>query len=542
MREIRKIICISVFLICVINSSSKSSLTELYKELNIELSKREYYIDLKQKKIAGYKIELSNANTIKEQYEWSKKLTDEYAYFNLDSVLHYSNKTIASALELKDEHAYYEALIEQAYILTWQGYFHEPIEILESIHVETLFPDLRPSYYLAYLMAYHFRQQRVMNAQYRVLYRTEALKYTNLYFTVVPVTVDKSVPYLIILAYKYYQLKDYKTAACVLTEALNKENITKRDTTNGLFIAYLSYSEMGKDFENDAESYLLQSAILGIETAKLSQISLIKIALLQNKKGNYSLALKYINASIANMEICQNTYFRTMAESARLLIEKDYNKQANKEQNILYYSTILILVLSVLTLGTLIYVQKKNRLLKAEQQAFLNDSEELILSNKKLSVSSHLKDSHIIHWLNTSSYYINKIDETKRLTIRKINTKQPTDILKSEIEALVDIKEERLKLYSDFDKIFYKTQPDFISKINALLQEDHYFFKNDLDTENTRVSTELRILALIKLGVNDNKQIASFLQFTIQSVYNYRSSIKSRALNPDTFEADFDKI
>lgn len=163
---------------------------------------------------------------------------------------------------------------------------------------------------------------------------------------------------------------------------------------------------------------------------------------------------------------------------------------------------------------------------------------ELSDTKAKLRDSNRIRDTYIIHFLNRYSSELNKIEKYKKHIIRQINTSQPSQVIKDEALKSMDTTADLSILFSEFDKSVLELYPNFIEEVNKLLKEDkQYSIEKD-----EKLNTELRILALLRLGINENKQIASFFRFTVQTVYNYRSKAKSRAINEETFEDDIKRI
>ena len=135
------------------------------------------------------------------------------------------------------------------------------------------------------------------------------------------------------------------------------------------------------------------------------------------------------------------------------------------------------------------------------------------------------------------------MDDYRKYIIRKLQTKQYEDLIQSELELQSKKQFELDSLFADFDNTFLGLYPHFIEKVNIFLKEgEHYLLKNKREENILKLNTELRILALLKLNIVDNKTIASFLRITVQTVYNYRSKIKSKAIDEESFEEDIKKI
>lgn len=140
-------------------------------------------------------------------------------------------------------------------------------------------------------------------------------------------------------------------------------------------------------------------------------------------------------------------------------------------------------------------------------------------------------------FMDISALYIKKLDDYRKLVSRKVKTGQTTDLLK--IVNSIKVGEEEAKaFYVRFDKAFMELYPDFVDKLNELLMEDQQI---ELPSNHT-LTTEVRIYALMRLGVTDSQEIATLLFYSTQTIYNYKSSMRAKAKNRETFESDINQL
>ncbi len=152
-------------------------------------------------------------------------------------------------------------------------------------------------------------------------------------------------------------------------------------------------------------------------------------------------------------------------------------------------------------------------------------------SNNKLTEANKIKDEYIAYFFNQNSKYIEKLEKLEKWVIQKVAAKQYSQ-LKSFPETL-DVHKEREALFERFDQIFLKLFPDFVNEFNKLLKDEEQIQLKDGELLNS----DLRIYALIRLGINDNEKIASFLDYSVNTIYAYKTKIKSKAkCRPDQFK------
>jgi chromosome segregation ATPase len=206
-----------------------------------------------------------------------------------------------------------------------------------------------------------------------------------------------------------------------------------------------------------------------------------------------------------------------------------------------------------LLLGVLLFLHRRNRQLDTarnelkvsnEQLSTLNaqlstQKEELSTLNAQLSTlnsqlseSNQVKEEYIGRFMSLCSQYIDKLDDYRKLVNKKMKNKELEDLFR--MSKSTELKEKELEeLYQNFDSVFLHLFPNFVNDFNALLQPDLQVHPK----EDNRLTTEIRIFALIRLGIEDSSKIAEFLHYSVNTIYNYRARIKNGALdNRESFE------
>lgn len=152
--------------------------------------------------------------------------------------------------------------------------------------------------------------------------------------------------------------------------------------------------------------------------------------------------------------------------------------------------------------------------------------------NIQLSESNHIKEEYIAHFLDLCSTYINKLEDYQKSLQKKAMNKQLDELFKM-LRSTRMVENEVEALYVNFDRIFLGLYPTFVKDFNALLQPEERIVLKSEDLLNK----ELRIFALMRLGVTDSVRIAAFLRCSLSTIYNYRTKVRNKALVPrDEFE------
>ena len=313
------------------------------------------------------------------------------------------------------------------------------------------------------------------------------------------------------------------------------------------------YRSLSSDTDDDRKTWLAQSALSDVRHAVMDQASLLALADLLNADGDLDRSYRYIRFTWD----CNNR-FNTRMRSWQIapilnVIEKNYQSAVDHNTKVLRMSITVVSILALLLLGVLLFLHRRNRQLdtarnelKASnaQLSTLNSQlskqkEELSQLNSQLStVNSQLSESNIVkeeyigRFMSLCSQYIDKLDDYRKMVNKKMKNKELDELF--QISKSTELKEKELEeLLQNFDSVFLHLFPHFVDDFNALLQPDMQIHPKD----DNRLVTEIRIFALIRLGIEDSSKIAEFLHYSVNTIYNYRARIKNGALdNRESFE------
>ena len=222
------------------------------------------------------------------------------------------------------------------------------------------------------------------------------------------------------------------------------------------------------------------------------------------------------------------------------MIEKQNDRL---QQNLLLITALLVLL--IVALGYIYRQMKKlgrckkslqvaNKQLNGLNEELRQMNSCLSSTNIELSESNQIKEEYIARFIKLCSTYINRLDAYRRMVNKKVSAGQIAELLK--ITRSQDALDEELEeLYANFDTAFLHLFPNFVGKFNDLLQENEQI----LPKKGELLNTELRIFALIRLGIEDSSQIAEFLRYSVNTIYNYRAKVRNKARGS---REDFDDL
>ena len=265
------------------------------------------------------------------------------------------------------------------------------------------------------------------------------------------------------------------------------------------------------------------SAISDIQCAVKENQSLYDLSMLLYEQGDIDRAYRYIFSSLEDAAFC-NAQTRVYNASGMLpVIEASQRAEVEAHERMLL-SYIFICCILLLGLGVTVFLLMKQM-------------KKLSAARQKLKEANMTKDEYMGQFLDLCSIYMKRLDSFTKMVNRKLSSGQVDDLVKT-IKSQKFSDEQHGKFYNEFDNAFLKIYTTFVDEINALLRPEERF---ELENPNS-LTAELRIYALLRLGIVDSSKIAEFLRYSVNTIYAYRNKMKNKAINRDTFEADVMKI
>jgi len=492
-------------------------------QLSQAMKIRDQYDSKKERRISNLKKESITVNlSIADQYLINHKIYEEYKKYIIDSAIHYVviNKELAE--HIGDEQLVYKSTIELAALYSTNGMYIESKELLDNINVRKLSSKLIPLYYESYGAFYsHYGQSNNV-----ISYFNKSELYRDSLLTVLP---KESLKYQISYATKQLYAGETREAKKLLLALLEK---TRRSNHQYATIAYflgLIYKEEG-NLELQ-KKYFSLSAISDVENSTKDNASLQALALTYYSIGDIDHAYMFMEAALNDAIFCSVRYRTIENSSFYPIINASFQEKENYKKSILRSYLTLISVLSAFLFGGIIYIYlQMNKLSKIKKELdskntmLIKLNEDLKNTNNRLFEADHIKEEYIAHFFYICSSYIDKIEKYRNSLYKKAINNQFSELTK-ELKSTNLAKTELEELYKNFDIIFLNLYPSFVEEFNKLLAPNEAVLPKSGDLLNT----ELRIFALIRLGITDSVKISTFLRYSLQTVYNYRTKVRNKA-------------
>ncbi|VTP89166.1 Uncharacterised protein [Sphingobacterium daejeonense] len=536
--EFKKLVFTSLLLIALIFQGSTawaanavSPKDSVERELNKVLGRKIEFEKEKLMKIFDIKERLRLMQAPTDKYQLLEKLYLEFRTYQIDSAIFYVNENKKIAKQLNDPILQNEVDIQLAGLYSSAGRFIESSQILKGIPRQSLSSEQEADYYRAFSDFYSHYGQSTNHYQYF----TQSEVYRDSLLNVLPKSSEE---YRINSATRALFGNNFDKAESELLQLLNEYKDPQPERAVIAYLLGLLYKNKG---DQDKEIYYLGlSAITDIKNTVKDNASLQSLALVYFERNEIDKAYLFIQQAMEDALFC-NVRFRTIENSSFYpIINSAFQEkeQANKNQlkNFLY--TISLMSILLLVAFIILYMQMK-RLKKTRQDLKTLNTElqglngQLLKVNQDLQESNHIKEEYMAQFFELCSAYIDKLDNTRKGILKKVSNNQIDDLTK-ELKSQDFIKTELDDLYHNFDVIFLNLYPTFIQEFNSLLKpEERLTLKQD-----ELLNSELRIFALIRLGISDSTKIARFLRYSLRTVYNYRVKVRNKVLGT---KEDFDE-
>ena len=535
--------CLLLFFSCH-SAFADERLDSLLNVLDKTIKEADTYVQIKENKLHELKREARKTAPLSiERYHLNNDIYLEYKAYSSDSALHYLNENLLLARQLNDKERELKIQLELSYLLSSIGMYMEAADILNSIDRQTLPTPLLGHYYTCYEHVYS--EAGAAQPRYK-MFASRYVKLSHVYRDSMEVTLDSSsATYLWLRETQLREAGKYDEAMEFSDRRLAEASFGTPQYALEAYQRFRLFESMGKKDEH--LYYLVLSAISDVRSAIKEQSSLMVLAQELHSKGDLKRAYDYINFSWEISQFYKTRLRSWMNITPLSMINGNYQdiiKQQNRE--LLIYITCVAL-LALLLVVALIYIYRQMKALSIAKKGLQEVNERLFSLNEELeevnrhlrstnlelSESNLIKEAYIARFFKLCSVYVDRLQAYRKLVNKKLQRGQVAELLKMTHLSNDIVTVEVQELYANFDSAFLHLFPNFVESLNELLlPEEQIVLKPD-----ELLNTELRIFALIRLGIKDSSQIAELLHYSVNTIYNYRSRVKTKArVSRDDFE------
>jgi hypothetical protein len=533
MKNIIIFLCLCTICMCRLHAADSSRADSLLLKLDQAIKERPIYMEQKELKLVELKRLLHRQIPDEERFAILGTLLDEYRSFNTDSALHMAEEREQIAIRLGNREYIDNARMNKADVLGMTGMYKEVMDLMRNIHIDRLPVDIHPYYYHIYRTVYGLMADYAVTAYEKKLYTELTDKYRD---SLLLVNKDNLLIHTLIQSDQYNVRNEYDKAIRLLTDYLALQKDYEHDVAICAYTLSESYRLKG-DKEKEKE-YLIVSAMADMKTAVREYISLRKLAVLLYQEGDIERAYSYVKICMEDAAACNARLRKLEILEIFPIINDAYQQKTEKQQEQMKWALVSISLLSLFLLLAIFYVYKQMKKVAAARREVIDANkrlkelnDELHLSNAQLKEANHsiaensyLKEEYIGRYMDQCSVYLEKMDNYRR-SLGNIAATGNVEELYKNIKSSKFIEGELKEFYTNFDNTFLQLFPTFVEDFNALLADDEQISLK----AGERMNTELRIFALIRLGITDSVKIAQFLRYSVTTIYNYRTKVRNKA-------------
>lgn len=579
----------------IINARADNN--KLYERLDSVIAHSADYDVIKEKRLKDIKLGAKFVIAATDKLRIYEQLANEYSPYVYDSAMVYVQRGISLAEKTGNSDYCNRFLITKASLLIERGFYIEAKENLDKIEISQSDPKQNFLFYCAQSSLYYNLNAYCQKMEFSKHYNELFKKYIGKALYYCP--KNSALYYYMKGINLFFSGRSINEISASLNKAMQMIGPENRMYGRAAYVLSKAYGN-NKLWEQQ-ERYLLLAAISDVMSANNESLALQDVALLLYKnKNDLDKARKYINQTLKDAHAYNSRLQQVELYTNLHVILSAYNEKLQKEaiwKNVTIICILMLLVVIAVAVG---YFSRKNHLLKLSEKvlkalteelsatnkqqlkdnkALQDSNDELMSSNKALQDSNdelkynnnelkynnnelknfnnELKDSNKalrnsndeLENTNTKRelmanafimlcyQYIERLESQRKLVIRKIRANQQNELL-SILSSSKLSTEENQNFLSQFDKIFLSLYPSFVNELNSLLIPEAQI---ELKEDN-KLTPSLRVAALVRLGVTESPKIAGILSYSLQTIYNYRSTLKNSAIDKENFEENLQKL
>lgn len=493
---------------------SGAQISQTLEELDICIENSNTYVKEKSYRINRLRKRLQETSSDKHDetaFELNYKLFEEYQSFKYDSAYFYANRALNLAQRLDDADKKVNAQCAIVFCHMSSGLFVEAFNEMEKINLSGTSATVRTKYYALYNRLYYDASDFNNSEEWSQLYTELGTAYADSLMAIVP---KESYEYAFARAQS--EIKHWHYIECIESykDILRNFDVSTHDKA-------IINSSIGGAYriieQNDsALVYLAKAAINDIESATKETTALYRLAEILCERGDTERAYTYIHIALADADFYNARHRKLSINPILPIIEQArmdaITRQKNQMAMIIW---LCIMLIAVLLAGAFIILKQYRKIKRRSNQ---------------LREANRIKEEYIGHSFYVNSEFIAEVEELYKTIHQKIVAHQYDDL--RDASKLSKVNKKRESMYESFDKCFLKLFPSFVIEYAKLFPEGY------IDPNATVLTPEMRIFALIRLGISDSERISKFLNYSVHTIYTYKTRVKTKSIvTNEEFEA-----
>lgn len=499
----RLLILITAYAAALFTSPAKAEvLKSILKDLDSYIENSDIYVQQKQERIDNLREKLHSASGSRE-YDMAYALFEEYQSFRYDSAYFYANQSLELARGMMDTDKIVRSHCALVFCYMSSGLFLEAFDEMKKVDARKASTDVKKEYYALYNRLYYDASDFNDTEGWSHEYTRLGTLYADSLKSIVP---EESYDY--IFAAAQCEIKHWKYSQCIeyYKSLLSDHQVS--DHNKAIIHSSIGGAYQMSDQPDSAMVYLAKAAIYDIISATKETTALYRLAEMLCRTNDSERAYTYIHTALADADFYNARHRKLSINPILPIIEKTRLEAITRQRNQIGVISILCFLMIMMLVSVFIIFRKQHKKLQKK-------SNQLIEANK-------IKDEYIGHSFYVNAEYLAEVEELYKTINQKITARQYEDL--RDISKLAKVNKKRETMHESFDKCFLNIFPSFISEYAKLFPDGY------IDPNSASLTSEMRIFALIRLGIADSERISRFLNYSIHTIYTYKTRAKSKSI------------
>ena len=517
----------AVLLVAGCGGGAKDSATEeSLRRLDADLELKDEYDARKEYRIDALRGALLRAETPAERYTRMRDLYQEFSSYQYDSAYAYVRGMQEIAASLQDPVLEARAICDRVFCLISAGLYKEAFDAAESIDTSKLDDPSLLEYYKVMVRLNYSAAGYAQTEPYFDEYHAEGARFVGLLMDMLP----EGSP-----LWREYHANLLMENARYEEGIREFESLLDEPTTDlhmrAIFTSSIGWLQHCLGRDDEAIVSIAESAMCDLRSSTKETTALRMLADHLSNRGDFIRATRYVRHSQEDADFYGARLRKIEVGTVLPLIERSYNEHIRWERNLLALVLVIAVLLAAGAIAAFWVIRRQNSRLVAARRTIDERNAELEAANRNLAEANDIKDGYIGNSFYVNAEYIEKMDGLYRMTDRMIETGQ-YELLRRTLKSSA-MTQERDRMYEAFDSTFLKIFPTFINDYNAL------FAEADQQHPAQGLTSEMRIFALIRMGITESERIARFLDYSVHTINTYKTRVKNRSwVENDRFEAE----
>jgi tetratricopeptide (TPR) repeat protein len=513
-------------LLCLSSAFPKAQVRtdSLIREVNQAILSSPSFDKIKNNRIDSLKQELKSSRDLSSGnlFIIYQRLYNEYRIYSYDSAFSYAQKleTMARALHVDSLVAY--AKVKMGFVLLSSGLFKETFDLLRKMNTADLSKSDKAEYYTLMARYYYDLADYDNDRIFAPEYNDSGNRFID---SSLLTTAPESFEFIYYSGLRNIRSGNIDFALSYFEKLIEKYRMSPHE--EALTTSTISDIYIQKGQTDTAINLLLRAALSDIRSSTKETSAMFNLAALLFKKGDARNASTFIEKAVSDAIFYGARQRKVQLTSILPLIEAEKLSNLQSENKRISNYAIIVTLSSLLLISLLIIIFRQIKKLQLAKAAITTAHGQQQLVNAKLQEANKIKEEYIGYFFSGNSEFYTRIEKFILSVEAKIADRKLDDI--RFLVNNLNLKKGREEVLNDFDQIFLKLFPNFTAEFNALINEDGQVKLK----EGELLNTDLRIFALIRMGIHDTQKIATILGYSVNTINTYKSKVKNKSIVPN---------